>query len=325
MPLGLFQMPFELDTKALRYFAAVARRGSFSQAAAHLRITQPAVSRQIQAIEKAYGVRVFRQHGRRMVLTEAGELLLQQAEEVLAKLDDIGMLMQSAAKKPTGRITVGVTTSPAEILMPEVLQKYRARYPDVFVHIVQGTSAELRELITDGMLDLALIYGQPAQPTPSMRPLLDLDVGLVAPPAGVISGRDPISGKAEITLAEAAELPLIFPGRRELQRQAFELAFTKAGVTPNIIIESESLLLSKALVKSGTGFMLVGYVGVHEEVRQGTLRFIALAPPGITWRMYLVSKSSKAPSLAVRAMADEIVGAIKRGGQGNKWKAQLLL
>ncbi len=323
--LGRIEMAFELDIKALRYFVAVAERGSFSQAATHLRITQPAVSRQIQAIEKAYGIRLFRTEGRRMLLTEAGEQLLQQATEVLGKLDDIGVSMQSAALEPAGRITLGVTTSPAEILMPDVLMRYRSRHPNVFVHIVQGTSSELRELMTDGALDLALIYGQPAKATPSMLPLLDLHIGLVAPPANALRGKDPVQGKPAISLAEAATLPLIFPGPRDAQRQALEQALGKAQLTPNIVLESESLLLSKALVKRGLGYMLIAYVGVHEEVQQGKLRFVTLETPDIVWRMFLVSRSNKQPSLAVRAMANEIMEAIRHGGQDNRWRGDVLV
>jgi len=318
-------MSFELDTKALRYFVAVAERGSFSLAATYFRITQPAVSRQIQAIEKAYGVRLFRQQGRRMIPTEAGEQLLKQAREVLSRLDEIGTSMQAAAREPAGRVSIGVTTSPAEILMPEVINRYRIRHPGVFVHIVQGSSGELAELLSSGMLDLALIYGLPDRPGLSTRPLLDLQIGLVAPPCGAVAGKDPIGDARQISLAEAARLPLIFPGRRELLRQALELACSKAGVVPNIVLESESLLLSKALIKAGAGYMLVGYVGVHEEVQQGTLRFIPLAEPGIVWRMFLVVRGTKAPSLAVRTMAEEIMDAVRRGGRDNRWRAKVLI
>jgi len=317
-------MNFELDTKALRYFAAVAERGSFLQAATHLRITQPAVSRQIQAIEKAYGVRLFRQQGRKMVLTEAGQLLLQQSTEILTRLDELGSSMRTAAQKPTGRISIGVTSSPAEILMPDVIQRYSVQHPDVFVHIVQGSSAELKELLMHGELDLALIYGQPAKASVSMQPLLDLHVGLVAPAKAALKGRDPIDGIHAITLEKIASLPLIFPGRKELMRSAFEQAFSAAGVTPTVILESESLLLSKALIKTGMGYMLIGYVGVHEEVQEGSLRFIPLAAPGITWRLSLATRGTKAPSLAVKTMADEIMDAIKRGGQDNRWQAEIL-
>lgn len=317
-------MNFELDPKAIRYFLAVAQRGSFSRAATHLRITQPAVSRQIQAIERAYGVRLFRQEGRRMVLTEAGEILHEQGKQLLERLDDMGSLMKAAATEPTGRISIGVTTSPAEILMPEVIRRYRAQHPHVFIHIVQASSAELKELLTHGKLDLALIYGQPGQASATMKPLIDLRIGLVAPPRGVLPGRDPIGDATEIPLAAAGALPLIFPGPQELLRGALEQGFAKVGVTPSIVLESESLLLSKALVKAGVGCMLVGFVGVHEEVAEGSLRFVPVTEPEVVWRMSLALRGTKAPSLAVRTMAAEIMAELQRGGRGGHWRGEVL-
>lgn len=90
-------MAFELDTKALRYFTAVASHRSYTLAAASLRITQPAVTRQIQAIERAFGVRLFRREGRHVVASEAGQVLFEQAREILERIDAAGSLVKLAA------------------------------------------------------------------------------------------------------------------------------------------------------------------------------------------------------------------------------------
>lgn len=318
-------MQFELDVKALRYFVAVATRGSFSLAAAHLRITQPAVSRQIQAIERAYQTRLFRRDGRQFVLTEAGQVLFEQACAIVERLDAVENAVRSASREPAGRLTVGATTAVAEALLPTVIQRYRARYPRVFIHVVQAESSELKELLTGGVLDVALLYGEPRPGESSLLPLVDLHLGLVAPPAPGARRKDPIGERSDITLAEAAALPLIFPARGHALRKRIEAACTQIGATPNVVLESQSHLLSKALVRAGVGYMLVGNLGVHEEVNSGALRFVPLVQPGITWRMSVTVRGSKIPGLAAQKFVQEVKDGVRRSVHDRAWLGDLLV
>lgn len=303
-------MTFELDTKALRYFVAVAAHRSYTLAAAHLRITQPAVTRQIQAIEREFGVQLFRRQGRHMLLTESGKVLLDQARDIIERIEAAGSLVKQGAGEPTGQLSIGAPTATGELLLPRIITRYRKLYPRVYLHVVTGYTGDLVEMLASGKLDLALIVGEPAHGDLDMQHLRDMDLGFVAPPASALA-EDPIGDRAEITLDEAALLPLIFPSKAQTLRTAVERACRQVGVVPNIVMESDSLGISKALVKAGVGFMFLGSDGTRDEVATGELRHLTLTPPAIEWRLSLATRRSKAHSLATRKMIEEVIDAVQ--------------
>ena len=303
-------MTFELDTKALKYFVAVATYKSFTLAAVHLRMTQPAVTRQIQAIEREFGVRLFRRQGRQMLLSEAGDVLLEQARDILERIDSAGKLVKESASEPTGRIAIGAPTATGELYLPAIISSYRKKYPRVFIHVETGYTGDLAEMLAVGKLDLALIFGTPTHGDLELQLLVDVEMGLIAPAASVMRN-DPTQGKTEITLAEAATLPLIFPSRAQTLRTAVEQACRQINAEPNIIMESDSLGISKALVKTGMGFMFLGANGVIQEVERGELRYLRINPPDIHWHLSLATRRSKSLSLATRLMMQEILETLR--------------
>lgn len=308
--MGTPNMSFELDTKALKYFIAAASYRSFTMAAAHLRITQPAVTRQIQAIEREFGVRLFLRQGRQMLLSEAGQVLLEQAKDIIERIDSAGKLVKESATEPTGRVAIGAPTATGEIYLPAIISSYRKKYPRVFVHVVTGYTGDLAEMLAVGKLDLALIFGSPAHGDLKLKLLLDVEMGLIAPALSVLRN-DPTKNRTEISLQEAATLPLIFPSRAQTLRTAVEQACRQINVEPNIVMESDSLAISKALVKTGTGFMFLGVNGVIKEVEAGELRYLKINPPTIQWSLSLATRHTKSQSLATRLMAQEITDALR--------------
>ena len=317
-------MEHETDLKALRYFVAVAQKGSYTRASAHLRVTQPAITRQIQAIEKQYRARLFRREGRGVELTEAGRVLFERATDIIERMEMLNSMMDVAANEPSGRLAIGVTAAVAKHLIPDAILRYRARYPRVLLQIQEGSSSDLMEMLADGKLDLALTYAQARRSAATMFPLIDVQIGLIAPPHSVLGSSDPLAGRKRLTLAEAATFPLIFQSRANSMRIALEQACGSVGAVPNVAIESESLALSLELIKAGGGYMLMGYVAVHEEVMKGELRFIPVDPRDIKWRMSLAFRGMKAQSIAGNAMANEIKESLRLAVKEGRWHGKLL-
>lgn len=316
-------LPAEIDIKALRYFVAVAKQRSYTLAAASLRISQPAITRQIQAIERDHGVRLFRRSGHKVVVSEAGAVLLEQAQEILRRLDATSSLLQQAALAPTGRLSIGAPAATGERLLPMIIGRYREKYPQVFIHVVTGYTGDLAEMLVDGRLDIALIVGTPMHADLDLQPLVDMGLGLVAPAQARLPQRAVDSG--EITLAEAAELPLIFPSKAQTLRTVVEQGFAAAGVKPHIILESDSLGLSKALVMAGTGYMFLGRSGVQREIEDGTLQYLRLSSPQLTWRLSIATRKVKSATLAVRMMSLEISEVVRSHSDESGWKEDTLL
>jgi LysR family nitrogen assimilation transcriptional regulator len=314
----------EVDIRSLRYFLAVAHYGSYSQAAIHLQITQPAVSRQVLLMERMLNTRLFRRDGRRTFLTEAGQALSVHAQQIVDQVEQLRQVVDPATQVPSGRLNVGVPISTSEYLMPDVLQRYREKYPGVALHLVQSYGSDLTEQLAIGKLDLALLFGNPRSPELELDGLIDLEVGLVLPPENLTSAADFLVGLKHISLQRAASLPLIAPGTGQDLRRFIDEACRRQGVVPNVVMEVDGISLGKLLVGKGMGFMFLGYNGVHEEVKRGTLRYIPVDSPTLRWRLSLAARVHKRETLAARAMRTEITEAIIRGVQGHTWSGTLL-
>lgn len=303
-------MSAELDLRALRYFVTAAGCRSYTLAAAHLRVSQPAITRQVQSIEKSLGVRLFRPQGRSMVLTEAGEVLFARARDIIDRIAEAGAVTRGASSEPTGRLAIGSPPATGEILLPSVLASYRLKFPHVFIHVVSAHTADLARLLVEGKLDVALIFNSVSHTELDTQFLQKVELGLVAPPSGVLR-HDPVGPRTSICLKEAASLPQIYPSAVQSLRPAVDNACRLIGVKPNVAMESDSLSLSKALVKRGAGYMFLGRFGVLAELRTHELRYLRLEPPGIDWSLLMATRRGKTQSLAVRMMMRELS---ERGG-----------
>src|SRR4051812_46429269 len=150
-----------MDLHKLRIFVAVARAGHFTHAAEALHMSQPSVSQQIALLEVALGTPLLRRQPRRLQLTPAGEALLPYAEQLLALADEASEAVRAAAgiSQPTVRLGVGHML--ATYLLPDILRRYQAAYPDHRVRIKIGNTGELLEAVALDAVELALV-GLPA-------------------------------------------------------------------------------------------------------------------------------------------------------------------
>ncbi len=315
-------MPINSDATSLRYFLAVAESQSYSGAARMLRITQPAVSRQLQSLERSFGTRLLRRDGHRFVLTDAGRQLALHARDIVARIDALQDIVHEASRQPRGPLSLGVPWAAGEYLLPEVLRRYRKKYPQVTLSARQGNSDRLADDLVAGTLDIAVLYQNPRRNELEFIPLLDLPLGLVAPPP---HAKPPVQlrNRKFVPLAEAVALPLVLPSRGHVLREMVEEACAKGKTTPSIVMETDSATLSKALVRSGQCFMVMAHIGVHDEVERGELRFIPIGSPEMHWRMSIAVRRDKPRSLAIDAMSAELATYIRAGARRRRWHSQL--
>ena len=315
----------DIDVRALRYFCAVAQFGSYSQAALHLRISQPAVSRQVLLLERTLKTRLLRKVTKGFVLTETGIALHEKAQKIVGEVDSLYETLGAAAQVPRGRLTIGVSTAISEYLMPSVMRSYRSKYPDVAVHIVQSYPSALTNLLVGGSLDMALLYGNPRMAELELKGLMDLEMGLVLPPANLSKEADQLVENNSVTLETVSKLPLITAGKGQDLRRMVDDAFSTINMAPNIVIEVDGISLAKALVNVGLGFTILAYNAVHSEMQLGDgVRFLPIVKPSMQWRLFLATHRLKPETLPMRAMAEEISSAIVSGVRGRTWQGKLL-
>ena len=169
-----------MNFKQLEYFVQVAELGSFSKAALVLDIAQPALSRQVRALETELREQLFLRNGRGVALTEAGRRLFEHGVAIIQMMaqarDDLGATRDA----PVGRVTIGLPPSIGRQLTLPLIDRFKRELPGARVAIVEGLSTHIVEWVTSGRIDIGLVYNPEAQAGLEITPLLQEALSLVS-------------------------------------------------------------------------------------------------------------------------------------------------
>jgi DNA-binding transcriptional LysR family regulator len=145
------------DTRQLLAFAALARLGSFTQAAQELFLTQSAISHAIKALEEAAGCRLFERAGRRVALTQAGEQFLRSVDKILAEMKHARQGLEELSRWGHGRLRLGASTTACQYILPTVLREFKQSFPKCVISIDPGDHARQVDLLMHSHIDLAIM------------------------------------------------------------------------------------------------------------------------------------------------------------------------
>ena len=249
----------------LRYFASVADLKSLTKAAQSLRISQPALTRQVRLLEEDVGTPLFLRHHRGVQLTESGVLLRDRAAIILRLLDEAHSEISKRSLNTSGTIRIGFPPSVGSLLLTAITNEAQSRLPHLTIHLVEGLSHLLQEWLLADRIDLALMTALGANSLVASQPLYEEDIWLVMKP-----GRQTRSKKT-FTIRDIADHKLIQTNRTNIMRLELDRATSNLGFSPNVIIEADALPVIKNLVKSGAGSHISPYSAVVEDVRRGDL------------------------------------------------------
>ena len=147
-----------MDLKRLRYFVCVSELGSFTLAARHLGIAQPALSRHIRQLEAECGSQLLRRNGRGAELSEVGRTVLDHARSLLEQIDRLEAGLKAAKGAPAGAVNLGMPPSVCMILVEPLFHRVRRDYPGIRLHISEAFSGDVREWLVGGRLDIGVLY-----------------------------------------------------------------------------------------------------------------------------------------------------------------------
>ena len=243
-----------MDLKRLRTFVAVAEHGTVSKAAAVLNITQPALSRQIGALEHEFGFPLFERSGRRLTLTPRGEQLLGSSRSLLACAATLTERAQSLRRGDIKELKVTATALTIEALFPTFLHLYAERIPGVRMRMVEADPADHLNLVKHGVVDLAL----------NVINYMQLDdnrfASFVLPAFHMVAvwARSLKIGECEtMEIRQLCELPLLLLNSHKPTRTAFDALCQIAGVRPNIFTESAAPRVLLQLAQAGHGVAVI--------------------------------------------------------------------
>ncbi|MFL1461209.1 LysR family transcriptional regulator [Roseococcus sp. DSY-14] len=297
-----------VEFKALETFVAVATLRSFGGGAARLRTTQPAVSQRIAALEEALGRRLLDRSARRVVPTEAGRLLLEHAERLLAAREEMLRELGEPAAL-SGTLRLGVSETVVHTFLSRFVERLAERHPRLQLEVEVDVTPHLRARVEERALDLAFLVGPLAGPGLAVRPLRREALGFFAAPALGLHGR-------RFGAAEMARQPLLTFARQTAPYAAVHALLARhAGRGRPRIHTSHSLATLLRMAAGGIGVAVVPPAIAREEVAAG--RLVALRGPALPpldfvacWR----AGPRSATAAAAAAMAAEVADAPTSAG-----------
>lgn len=227
-----------MDLKQLEYFVSVAEFGSFTQSSRFLRVAQPALSRQVRALEVELRQTLFTRTGRGVTLTEGGKRLLAHARGIAQQIERARLDLEQQRGAVSGRLVIGLPPSVARTLTGPLVRAFRERFPHASFGVVEGLSDHLMEWLAVGRVDFALVYSSSASPAVDLQPLREEQMYLVAARTG--KQRDRLIGPA-VGLAQVAQAELVIPARPHSIRMLLDKALADVGLKARVALEIESV------------------------------------------------------------------------------------
>ena len=300
-----------MDQRKIEYFLAVVHHRNISRAAEVLRVSQPTLSRQIHALEHEFKTPLLMRHGRGVVPTEAGRRLhdgLRGLERQLRALrDDV----VAASREPAGEVAIGIPPSPRTLLAVELMRRFCGAYPSVSVRISEETSGDIRDLLAQGEVDLAIVNSE--------EPLQSLAVDALATEPMMLAGprSAKLSLKASTPIERLAELPLILTTHPNSLRRMVELRLHDKGLRPKVRMQANTLPLMTDLVASGLGYTVLPSCSLMTRVKTGEISVSPLEGLHITWN--IARPVNRSLSVAAKLMLQHVFETVHELVQDGTW------
>ncbi|MFJ7213289.1 LysR family transcriptional regulator [Amycolatopsis sp. NPDC098790] len=288
-----------MQFQQLAYFVAVADDRHFTRAAERMRVAQPSLSQQIRALEHDLGAPLFHRIRGNVSLTEAGETLLPIARRILAETESARLAIRELDELDRGRVRLGAPPSLCTGLLPAMLSAFRRRYPGIQLELQESGSRDLRQRLSEGALDLALLAAAPTDPHLAATPLLLEELVVISPADAPVR-------KGRLDVRELADVPLVMFRRGYDVREATVNACRAAGFEPSFAIEGGEMDAVLELVRAGVGSAVVPSTVAGDRFRM--TRFVPEA--GMTRIVQLAHRKEVEPTRAVRALRTALVGFV---------------
>lgn len=251
-----------MKLQQLRYIWEVSRNGlNVSATAEVLYTSQPGISKQIRLLEDELGVEIFARSGKHLShITAPGEKIIQTAGEILRKCESIKQIAKEFSNERAGELTVATTHTQARYALPSVIGGFMKEFPDVALHMNQGTPAQIAQMAADGEVDFAIATeGLSEFPQLVSMPCYSWNRCVVVP------REHPLAKAGKLTLKTLAEYPIVtyvfgFTGRSKLDD-----AFRKQGLEPKVVFTAADSDVIKTYVRLGLGVGIVARMAVDEN------------------------------------------------------------
>ncbi|KPF47980.1 LysR family transcriptional regulator [beta proteobacterium AAP121] len=259
-----------MDFKQLQTFVQVAELGSFTRAASVLRVAQPALSRQVRALEVELRQALFERNGRGVTLTPAGTRLLGHGRGILQQLERARQDLEEHRGMAAGLLSIGLPPSVSRTLTAPLVELFRERFPRATLTVVEGLTTYTLEWLAQGRIDCAVVYNATPAAAFELLPVLE-------EPLYLVSARTPREAGAALVarpldLATLATRELAMPSRPHAIRMRLETVMAEAGLKPRVGLEIESVPAILDLVQRHPLHAVLSLNAIRASGRENELR-----------------------------------------------------
>lgn len=271
-----------MEIRQLKAFLAIAEAKTFTAGARRVNVTQAAISMQIKQLEDEVGLQLFTRTPRRVILTEAGEYLLERARKILREHDNALAEIAELAGAEHGRLRVGSASAEfATQQLPHILQSIREKYPNAELAVTAGTSEKLVDKIMHGEIDIAFVSLPVENSSITTELLFSDEIVAIAHPTHTNANERYISA------ASLAGEKLILGERGGNTRRMIDDFFNAANVRPNIVMELSRQEAINQMVENNLGVGTAGAKTIANEIREGRLVSWLIEGAEINWELGL--------------------------------------
>jgi DNA-binding transcriptional LysR family regulator len=295
-----------MDIRQLEYFVQAARLNSFSRAAESLYITQPTISKMIRNLEIELGADLFYREGKSIRLTDAGELLLVKAQNIVESFTSLSSELDSLRNLKQGHIRIGLPPMVGASFFPAVIGEFHRRYPEVTIRLHEDGAKKVEDDVESGLLDIGAIVLPVNRAKFHCFTFVEEKLQLLVP-AG-----HRLDGAQNVPLKELAEEEFV------LFREDFALhdriisECVKAGFQPKVVYESSQWDLISRMVAAGMGIALLPET-ICRDMDRSRIAVIPLTEPVIPWQLGMIWRRDRYLSFAARewiAFAMKVLGEL---------------
>lgn len=306
-----FALDITSDLQKWRSFVAIGELGSLTRAALFLDSSQSFLSRQVNALERECGARLFNRTGRGVELSEVGQRLFPQVKLLLEQAQALEHDIRADLREPVGTVTLGSLPSIGTILIGRLFAALRTEYPGVNLKVLEGSSGQVEEWLTDARVDIAILYRYTPTLPEQEEALATVDSYLIG------AKGDRLTSGGSVPFASLDGLPFILPGMPNGLRTALDAGARHARIALTPVIEADSLPLQKQLTAQDGLYTVLPLHAVWQEVQEGKLQAARIVDPHFQRTVAMAFSKAKGPSRAVTAVSTlvvRIVGEMARQG-----------
>lgn len=277
-----------MDIRALRTFVAVAETESFTRAGGKLQVSQSAVSQQIKLLEESLGAPLFTRRARRVTLTQAGNVLLPYARQILAKVDEAVAVVSDYENAGRGRVVIGAGGAICHHVLPTLLKEFTQRFAKVEMQVISGFSNETLQRTAEGTVDLGIVV-LPVTHTGVVTSELGRDELVAIAPPG-----HPWSTMERVRARDFVDQRLVVYERNSHTFRIIERFLLEEGAFPRFAMEINDLEAVKRMVEAGLGVAIMAGWTIEEEVARRSLVARPMGTRGLYRTWGLVHRTSEA-------------------------------